>query len=173
MIWYVTPLPWLLPGSAASLVISLLASGPVGRWLGARRSVAGLMLLTIGIILSGTVTPLARDFVEGEPSGCDLTRIRPATLAEIFGPSDVLGNIVMFVPLGFAVGLIPGSRRKAAVVVGVVALPFVVELVQLVATRLNRGCESADVVDNLTGLVIGLGAGFVVSRVAPSTRTQP
>ena len=173
MIWYVTPLPWLLPGSAVALVVSLVASGRVGRWLGVRRAIAGLMLLTLGVILSGTLTPLARDYVEDPESAgsCDLSRMRPASLSEVFGPTDVLGNILMFIPLGFAVGLVPGSRRKAAVIVGVVALPFTVELIQLVVTPLNRGCESADVVDNLTGLVIGLGAGFVVSRVVPGVRS--
>lgn len=49
-----------------------------------------------------------------------------------------------------------------------VALPFVIEATQLLVPSLGRACESADVVDNLTGLVLGLAAGAVVARFAPT-----
>ena len=169
-IWYVSPLPWLVPGSAVALVVSLLASDAVGRWLGVRRGVAWVLLLTLGVILSGTLTPLDREPLEGSivAGTCDMSRIRPASPSDLALPSDVIGNILMFVPLGFAVGLIPGSRRKAFVAAGLVALPFAIELFQLVVAPLNRGCESADVVDNLTGLVIGVAAGTAVRWLGPA-----
>jgi hypothetical protein len=35
-----------------------------------------------------------------------------------------------------------------------------------VAKGLDRACQSEDVVDNLTGLVVGLGVGLVIRLVA-------
>ena len=75
--------------------------------------------------------------------------------------------MVMFVPLGFAIAVLPWSHRKAAVLVAAVALPFVIEATQLLVAPLGRACESGDGVDNLTGLFIGLAAGAVVSTLAP------
>ena len=63
--------------------------------------------------------------------------------------------------------MVPRSHRKAAVLILAVALPFVIEATQLLVTPLGRACESGDVVDNVTGLFIGLAAGAVVSALAP------
>jgi hypothetical protein len=45
-----------------------------------------------------------------------------------------------------------------------VALPFAIEATQLVVTSLDRACQSADVSDNLTGLALGVVAGWFVWR---------
>ena len=71
----------------------------------------------------------------------------------------------MFIPLGATIGLLPGSRRKAAIVIAAIALPFAIETTQLLAPALDRACESADVVDNLSGLAIGLVGGVVAGRL--------
>ena len=44
-----------------------------------------------------------------------------------------------------------------------IALPFAIEAVQFAVTPLGRACQSADVVDNLTGLLVGLVAGTIVA----------
>ena len=64
-------------------------------------------------------------------------------------------------PLGFTIGLVPGSRRRNVLAVVAVAAPFAIETAQLLLPILGRGCQSADVFDNLTGLVVGwiVGAG--------------
>jgi hypothetical protein len=162
-------LPWLLPASLVALVVSIATSAGIGRWLGTRRGVAWVLVITLGIILSATLSPLGRPAAEGIGAGtCDLGRIRPAAAADLFNPTDVIVNILMFVPLGFAVGLVPGSRRKLALLGGVLVLPIAVEATQLLVTPLHRACESADVVDNLSGLVIGLVAGTSLGRIVPS-----
>jgi hypothetical protein len=170
VIWWVSPLPWLVPGCLLALAVSTLASGRAARWLGVRRPVAWVLLMSAGVILAGTVTPLV---VDHGPDlsivrSCDLSRIGMAPIEELRWPGDVTGNIVMFIPLGFAVALVPRSRRKTAVLVAAVALPFAIEATQLLVTPLGRACQSADVVDNLTGLLLGLAAGAVVARVAPT-----
>jgi uncharacterized membrane protein (Fun14 family) len=174
VIWYVSPLPWLLPGSVLALVAATLGSAVVGRWLGVRRIVAWTLLVTLGIIASGTLTPLDREFQgSAHPGTCDLSRLGPAALADLTDPTtDVAANILLFIPLGLTVGLIPGSRRKAAIVVGALVLPVMIESVQLLATPLHRGCESADVIDNLTGLAIGLVVGTALRRYVPSVRRE-
>ena len=162
------PLPWLLPGIAVALAVSVAASGNVGRALWTRRVVAWVMLLTLGIILSATMTPLRGAFESGSraSAACDLSRLGLPSLEELFR-GDVLLNILMFVPLGVAVALLPHSRRRTLVLLAVIALPFAIETYQLLLPALDRACESADVVDNLTGLAIGLAAGLVAGRLLP------
>ena len=172
MIWYVSPLPWLVPGSIVSLAVAIVASPAVGRWLGVPRTVAWFLLLTFGVIASGTLTPLDKEFQGSAAVGrCDVSRLGPPPLSVLLDPStDVAANTLLFVPLGFAVGLVPGSRRKIALVLASLALPVAIESVQLLVTPLHRGCESADVVDNLTGLAAGLVAGTALRRLVPSVR---
>ncbi len=55
--------------------------------------------------------------------------------------------------------------RKVAVLLGAFALPIVIETVQLLATSLDRACQTSDISDNLTGLVIGLVAGVLVRGI--------
>ena len=57
-----------------------------------------------------------------------------------------------------------------------IASPFLIETTQLVLPILGRGCQSADVFDNLTGLLIGavIGAGArILVGAAPSRARSP
>jgi glycopeptide antibiotics resistance protein len=163
-------LPWLLPGAAIALVVSLVASGAVGRTLHVARPVAWLMILSLGVILAATMTPQweALAFGARGSSSCDFSRIGLAPLGDLLRFGDTSLNVLMFVPLGVAIGLFPRSRRTAAVVIAAIALPFAIETIQLLLPVLDRACESADVVDNLTGLVLGLGGVVVAARLVRS-----
>jgi hypothetical protein len=157
------PLPWLLPAAVVSLVVSLAISGRVARALGVPWLVAWVLVFSLGVIASATLTPV-RSILEGDlPSrSCDLSRIGPAPLSEYFSRAhggDAMGNVLLFIPLGWAIAFVPRSRRKALLVAGGLALPFAIEALQLLVPALGRGCESADVFDNMLGLVIGLGCG--------------
>jgi hypothetical protein len=171
--WWDSPLPLFAPACLVALVVSTLACGPAARWLGARRSVAWVLLMSVGVILAGTMTPLnAADRLGLPPAGtCDLSRIGLPSLEELRRQGDVIGNILMFVPLGVAIALLPRSPRRAVVLVAAVAFPFAIEATQLVVTPLHRACESADVVDNLSGLVLGLAAGAVFAWLAARVRS--
>ena len=168
-------LPWLVQGIAVAFVVAVLVSEPFGRWLRVRRSVAWLAAFSLGVILAGTLSPQEPPF--GLPPGaartCDLTRMGLAPPSELVPVTDATLNILLFAPLGLAIGLAPSSARKAIVLLGAAALPFAIEGLQLLVTLMRRGCESADVVDNLTGLVIGLLAALVVTRVAPGIGRPP
>jgi glycopeptide antibiotics resistance protein len=163
-------LPWLWPGIAIALVVSIVASGAVGRTLRVARPVAWLMVLSLGVILAATMTPQweALAFGAQGSSSCDFSRIGLAPLRELLRFDDTSLNVLMFVPLGATIGLLPRSRRTAAVVIAAIALPFAIETIQLLLPVLDRACESADVVDNLTGLVLGLGGGVAAGWLGRS-----
>jgi glycopeptide antibiotics resistance protein len=167
---HATVLPWLLPGTAIALIVSIVASGAVGRTLRVARPVAWLLILSMGVVLAATMTPQweALAFGAQGSSSCDFSRIGPAPLSELLRFGDTSLNVLMFMPLGATIGLLPRSRRTAAVVIVAIALPFAIETAQLLLPVLDRACESADVVDNLTGLVLGLGGGVVARRLSRS-----
>ena len=125
-------------------------------------------MLSLGIILSATLTPLrwAIDFGATGSGVCDFSRIGLAPLGELLRFNDTSLNILLFIPLGVTIGLVPMSRRKAAVVAAAMALPFAIETIQLLVPWLDRGCQSADVIDNLTGLIVGLAAGSAAGWLA-------
>ena len=168
-------LPWFLPGIAIALVVSLAVSGAVGRSLRVARPVAWLMVLSLGVILAATMTPQWEALAYGArgSSSCDFSRVGLTPLRELLRLDDTSGNVFMFIPLGVMIGLVPSSRRKALVVVAAIALPFAIETTQLLLPVLDRACESADVVDNLTGLVIGLSGGVAAGWLVRSLARRP
>lgn len=168
------PLPFLLPGIAIALVVSIVVSRRVGRALRVPWLVAFVLVFSLGIILSATLTPLRSAFaaqVTG-PQSCDLSRFGPAPLADYLSrsKSDAGENVAIFIPLGLAIGMIPPSRRKAALTIAAILLPVAIEAVQLLVPALGRACQSADVFDNFAGLVLGLGLGTGARRVLAGRR---
>ena len=164
-------LPWFLPAFAISVAVSLAVGTRAGRALGVRRAVAVALLVSLGIILAATLTPQWEALAFGtRGSGtCDFSRIGLASFDDLRGKGDALGNILMFIPLGVTVSLVPRSRRKAAIVVAAIALPFAIETTQVLLPVLDRACESADVIDNLTGLALGFAGGSVAGWLASAT----
>ena len=167
-------LPWFMPGAAISLVAGLLTAPAVGRALRSGRGPAWLLVFGLGIIVAATLTPLGHGFEE--PASilrtCDFGRIGIAPLREYLRVGDISLNVALFIPFGVALGLLPGSRRKWYVVGAAILLPVVIETLQLLAPILSRGCQSADVVDNLTGLVIGMVGATGTRRLYAGLDTQ-
>jgi VanZ family protein len=151
-------LPWFLPGVAVSLVVATLAAPALARGLGSGRVPAWLLVVGLGIIVAATLTPLGVvvDDSAAIVRRCDFSRIGIAPWQDLVRLSDSSLNVALFIPLGVAVGLLPGSRRKWILVAAALLLPIAIEMLQLLAPILSRGCQSADVVDNLTGLVLGM-----------------
>ena len=159
--------PFFLPAITLALVVSILVSGPVSRALGTSRPVASLLGFGVGLIVASTLTPRALFGPGGSvhPT-CDFSRLGLPSWQELLSIYDAGGNILMFIPLGVAIGLLPGSRARRALAVGAVLSPFVIEATQLLVPPLERACQSGDVVDNLIGLALGFAAGLVLSRIA-------
>ena len=166
-----TVLPWLLPGLILSILVGLAAGPRVGRALRTGWPVAWALVVGFGLVISATLTPLSGVFEFGVPGSgvCDMSRLGPAPIQELVHIGDTSLNVLLFIPLGVAIGLLPRSRLKAVIACVAIVLPFVIETIQLLLPVLGRGCESADVADNLTGLLVGwlTGAGLAFAgRVA-------
>lgn len=167
-------LPWLLPGVAVALVLSSVFSRAAGLALGVRRVVAWVLLISLGVILAATLTPLRDAFDGGRGSGtCDFSRLGLASIEELRRFYDAGLNVLIFIPFGLAIGTVPWPRRKAAMVAAAIALPFAIEAIQVLLPALDRACESADVIDNLTGLAIGLSGGLVAGRLVGAAGRRP
>lgn len=168
----VTSVAWFLPGVALSVAIALYVAGSVARRLRGGSLAAWLLIVGTGMILSATVTPIRSIFEDVGSVGrtCDFMRLGLVPLDQLLTIGDSSLNVVLFMPLGLGLGLIPNSGRKVALVLAGLALPFAIETFQLLVPILGRGCESADVIDNLSGLVVGLGAGTVGRRLRTGRR---
>ncbi len=162
-------LPWFLPGTALFALIGLLVARPLARWLPSHPVIAWGLVFSFGIVVSATLTPLRGHFNFAATGGtCDFSRIGLAPLQDLGEINDTTLNILMFIPLGIGLGLLGRSRRAALLTVAALALPVVIETTQLLIPALERGCQSADVFDNLTGLAFGLAIGALASMLADS-----
>jgi len=153
-------------GLAVTVVVAIAASGPFARWLGSRRWVAAFVLLGFGLVLSATLVPTDAALDGQASSGvCDVSRVGLLSIRELTTVNESSLNVLLFAPLGFAVGLLPWTRTSAVVVVAAVSLTFVVESIQLLLPVLGRGCQTADMFDNLLGLAIGMALGVVARPI--------
>ncbi len=156
-------LPLVLPGIMAAVVVAIMVSPPLARYLRTQRLIVALIIVSAGTILAVTLSPnLAGLAAEAEPGRCDLARMGLPSVATLRSDSDATRNIILFIPLGLGLGLLPWSRRAAAVIGAAFLLTVFVELTQLLVLPLERGCESADMVDNTIGLVVGLAMGSML-----------
>lgn len=165
--YWTSRLPWFLPILMLAALLGLLMGGRLGRWLGVPRLVAWGLVMSVGLIVASTLSPVHRESgpVAQPFLSCDVSRVGPAALSELTRVSDPLINILLFAPLGFVIALVPKASQRAGLIVGAVCLPFLIEAAQSAVTGLGRGCETADVVDNLTGLALGLALGASVMLV--------
>jgi glycopeptide antibiotics resistance protein len=166
---YIDSVPWFLPFFLFSIAVSLGINQRVARALAVSRVIAMAAIVSLGLILSATLSPHTGAFELHATASrsCNFLRVGLASPHELMAVSvnDTLLNVVLFVPLGLAIGLARRSRHNVGLVVVGVALPFAIEATQFLAPSLARACESADVFDNLTGLVLGLVAGTLLARV--------
>jgi hypothetical protein len=171
-------LPWLLPGLAITTVIALAVAGRVARRLRTENWIAFVLIVSVGAVLAATIPPVEGGF-RGQPSApgrCDFGRRGLAPLSEYLhlgAETETSLNVILFVPLGLAIGLLGRSPVTARLLVAALVSPVVIEAIQSLAPMLGRGCESRDVVDNLLGLGIGLLLGALLSVVrAGRTRSS-
>lgn len=156
-------LPWFLPGLVLSVIVGLLVGPALARYLGTRRSVGYMIVVSIGAILAATIPPTAGgfDWDPGSGSRCVLDGPWLAPLSYYLRLTEDSLNVLLFIPLGLALGMLPRSGRSVAIIAAALALPIAVETTQLLVPLLGRGCELGDVVNNTLGLLIGLTIGWV------------
>lgn len=167
MRWFLRAVPLSAVALLITIIVAVALSATLARRLAVHRAVAALLIFGFGLVLSATLTPTA-SALAGEASDgiCSLSRADLPTLWELTRISAASLNVLLFVPLGIAVGLLPRTRAAAGVIVAAIALTFVVESVQLIAVSLGRGCHVEDLVTNLLGLAIGFAAGKLIAIMA-------
>jgi hypothetical protein len=108
------------PVALVTSVASVPLSGPAARLLGAPRLVAWILLMGLGGIVALTLTP-------GIPGAvgavCDLSVNRPIPPRLLLAINERSMNVLLFVPVGLGIGLLPWSRRKLGLGVAALALP--------------------------------------------------
>jgi len=161
---YLADFAWFWPGVGITLVVGVALGGRVGTALGLRRASATLLLLGFGLIVSATLTPSREALAFGTTGSgtCDLSRIGLAPLRQLIRFGDPALNVFLYIPLGAAIGLASRSRYRIALAIGAAVMPFAIEATQLTVTWLDRACQSSDVSDNLTGLLVGALIGWAV-----------
>jgi hypothetical protein len=167
MRFYFVTLPWVVPGLVASFVLAALTRRQAARVLGTTPANAMLLIVATGLVLAATVTPLGGGGGNPGivPGTCDTTRLWLAPVASYVRLNDISLNVVLFVPLGVAIGLLPLRWTTAEVVALAIGLPFAIEIVQLAFPMLERSCQSADIIDNLFGTGIGIALGVAARTV--------
>jgi Mn2+/Fe2+ NRAMP family transporter len=168
---FLSTVPWFIPVMAAGIALALLTARPVAARLGSSWVAAFVLIASAASILGATITPDASALAShAVATPCDLSRITPAPPATYLRIGEESLNVLLFVPLGLAIGLMPGRSRR---VLGVGAVMFIVgiELTQLLVVPLGRGCQTADIVDNLAGLLVGICTASVI-RSAPSRKPE-
>ena len=166
--------PLFLPGLAIAALLGLVVCQWLAKKLRCAPIHAWILVVSLGIVLAATLTPLRAAFDhDAVPlTSCDLSRIWFAPLAAYLRPGDIAGNVLMFIPLGLTLGLLPPSGARTRLIGTVLLLPVAIETIQLAAGFLVRACQSGDVVDNLAGLVAGLLAGLLLGTIAAALRVR-
>jgi glycopeptide antibiotics resistance protein len=166
-------LPLVAPGMFLWAAVAPFLS----RFFGASRLHAALLLMALGLVLVATLPPTGATLA-GRGSyeeACDLSRMTFAPFSELLRLNATSLNVLLFIPLGIALGSLPWSRRSVATVAAAFLLSVAIELFQLSVPILGRECQSADIIDNTMGLIIGLTVGASARwllGVARRTRTR-
>jgi hypothetical protein len=138
-------------------------------WFGLDPAAGCLAFGSAVAILIGTVTPRGTGSGEGELQLVPLRTLRSYR----YDHSDLLiyllGNVVLFIPLGFFVYLT--LRRRVLATTALCALVSIgVEILQLPIW--TRSSDVDDVLTNTAGGFLGALAGFLVLRLYRAVRTS-
>jgi hypothetical protein len=157
---------WFLPGLVIWMVLGAVLAGRVAAFLQTRRWLAFLLFVSLGLILGATLSPTTLVLESGASSSqCDFSRLGVLSAQELAADFDAIVNILLFAALGLFLGLLPRTRRNALLMLSAFFLTVLIELTQLLLPGLGRGCETADMIDNTLGLVLGLITGIVARMV--------
>lgn len=96
----------------------------------------------------------------------------------IFSGGQRMLNVLVFVPAGILLVLALARWRAAWVLVplglaGLAAYSVAIEATQLELARIDRACDVTDVIDNVTGAVLGVGIGIVLALALRPWRRGP
>lgn len=141
--------PLVLPAVVVAVATALILMNSASRALRLARWQSFVLLASTGGVLALTLTP-ARFRSWGAASISDV---------------EVLLNVMMFVPIGFIVALVPHDRYRWALALVAVLMPFGIEALQNFVHVLNRYPRWIDIAANVAGVLAGFGVAAVLRRV--------
>ena len=159
-------LPWALPSVLGGAVLGLVSMlfFPRRRSLTDRFGLA-LLLWGLTVVLVVTLSPVRNDYYGVPTLGCDWSIWRPLAREYWFSAGSRPPNVWLFAPAGIGVMLLDRMWRRILGALLLIGLPIAIETVQDFEPQLKRSCSSQDVVDNWTGLAIGLLVGAVLAAL--------
>jgi hypothetical protein len=170
---FVSDVPLSVVALICAAIIALFLSPAVANRLGTGRWIALLLLLAMGLVVSATLMPTAAALDGVASDGrCSFGRAMLPSVARLTSVNVTSLNVLLFVPLGLSIALLPRTRAAGVVLVGAIASPFVIEAVQLSVPVLGRNCVLADIVNNLLGLVVGFGLGSIARALHGQSRRR-
>jgi hypothetical protein len=159
---------WVVAAGLALLAV--LAARPVARRTGWHLWTTVGTLLSVAVVLTLTLAPQPGAPVTG-PSGsaivdCVQALADPAAwwrgLVATGDRGERVGNVLMFVPVGFFATL--ASRRPLIVAVVVALAPLVIEFGQVLIGG-GRDCAANDWLNNAIGALLGVTTAAVLMRL--------
>lgn len=165
----------LLASLATLAVFALVARALSGR-LGRVTAIA-LSGFTWTVVVLGVLTLLPAQWDPGvvpadsRPETCSMDYGGPAPDGFwILSGSQRMLNVAVFVPAGalWVLGVMRWRAGWLLAPLGLVALGLysvAIETLQLALARIDRACDVTDVVDNITGAVLGGAIGLVLGLV--------
>ncbi|WP_019135256.1 VanZ family protein [Cellulomonas massiliensis] len=163
------------PWAGVGLVLSTVAAVGVvalSRRRGADALVAGGWVLALGLVVTMTMTPGFSWRPNPTVVACAADSWAPLSLGSLLAFDQRAANVLLLVPLGLLAVLLRPRPVAAAALAVTVAMPFVAELTQYLVPSLGRVCDSEDLVDNLTGVVVGVVLGVLLPSVR-GRRAEP
>ncbi len=155
-------------GLALTVLVVAAASLPLARRLRVPPLDVAAWLTALGVVLSVTLTP--RPVTSAADGVCALGHWSPVGVGNLLAFDQRAANVVLLVPLALLSGLVRDRRLARAALLTTAALPLLIEAVQYAAPALGRVCDSADLLDNLTGVAVGAGIGLLVRAGRASGR---
>lgn len=159
------PDPRGLIGIPIAILVAGVLGGRVAAATGSGRFTGSFLTFSVAAILAITLLPMPLVTSPTEGLRCLLPTLSVFRSGDLLRVTDVSLNVIMFVPLGLAVAWLPRRTLPRALALAV-ALPWVVESIQLAVPALGRTCQAGDITTNLMGLALGLLVGVVARAIA-------
>jgi len=168
---------WLIPWICLLLVLGGLGTGVAAGYRRRRAAdCASLAVITSAIWAATAVTALAVLIVVLQPMGSAETAVNVvpfASLTALLSSSvegsvalrNVMGNVLLFVPVGLCAGLLTQVVRQPrwAAVLGAATFSLALEAAQFLLP-VGRAADVDDVILNAAGAAVGIAASVVIGR---------
>ncbi|MGC4110045.1 MAG: VanZ family protein [Nocardioides sp.] len=174
---------WMLLFAAAAGLVAAVVGLAVGRRM---RLLAGLawfgVVWSVAVIAIVTLVPARNGLgyipADEHATSCSWDIGGPAPGGFwIFGGGQRLLNTLLFVPAGFfwVVAVCRWRAGRLLVPLGLLALTAYslgIEETQLHVARIDRACDVTDIIDNVSGAVLGIAGGLAVLPVLRPWRAR-